>query len=182
MNVFRKKQQLVIILTAVVLVAGFVFLRYLPLRRKAKTLNQTHAARTATIQQGEQKAQQLPAMQNRLDELKNELADYDSSIPLDSGMGEFLSKVAKLMDEHELTAQMIEPQPEVRENNLRCIPVKMKCQGRLSQIRPFYESLQSLDRTVRIQQFTLSNDRDYAGNLTMETRAIVYCRSTAKQG
>ncbi len=165
------------------LVAGFVFLRYLPLRKKAKALNLAHATQTAAIERGEQKAQQLPVMQSRLEELKNELSDYDSSIPLDAGLGEFLSKVAKLMDEHELTAQMIEPQPEeVAEKNLRCIPVKMKCQGRLSQIRPFYESLQSLDRAVRIQQFTLTNDRDYGGGLTMETRAIVYYRSVAKQG
>ena len=58
----------------------------------------------------------------------------------------------------------------------------MQCKGRLTQIFNFYECLQALDRLVRIEQVKLSNDAGYNGQVSMETKAIIYYRTKMGQG
>ena len=71
---------------------------------------------------------------------------------------------------------------EVAAKNLNCIPVTMKCKGKLARIRGFYKALQGLDRLVRIENFELTNDRDFDGIVTMQTEAVIYYRKDIKQG
>ena len=85
------------------------------------------------------------------------------------------------MNKHSLSEQMIEPNKEIEDENLNCIPVKMKCKGKLFQIYEFFRELQGLDRLVRIEQVKLSNDNDFVGQIGMEARAIIYYRTKAGQ-
>jgi Tfp pilus assembly protein PilO len=58
----------------------------------------------------------------------------------------------------------------------------MQGKGRLKQIFEFFGRLQSLDRLVRIEQVKLVNDRDFSGEVSMQTKAVIYYRTEAGQG
>ncbi len=178
---FRERKQTVAIVTAVVLLCVFVFLWFLPLRDKAKLMKQQQSQQQVVISSANNKAMQLPSINETLDELKTKVSGYDLKMPAQADLGQFLGRIAGLMDEHQLTEQMIEPQQEIQTEKLNCIPVTMKCKGRLGQVRAFYQSLQSLDRAVRIEKFKLSNDRELTGVVTMETEAVIYHRAGAEQ-
>jgi Tfp pilus assembly protein PilO len=178
---FCERKQTVAIVTAVVLICVFVFLWFLPLHDKAKSMKQQQSQQQSIISSANSKAMQLPSINETLNELKSKVGGYDLNVPARAQLGQFLGRVASLMDEHQLTEQMIEPQQEIQTDKLSCIPVKMKCKGRLAQIRAFYQSLQDLDRMVRIEKFKLSNDRELTGVVTMETEAVIYHRAGAKQ-
>lgn len=176
---FRKRQQLMIFVAAGVIIGGFGLFRYLPLRRRIKALRQTKAAQALTIAKGTADGKQLPLLKEQLLELQRELENYEANIPGRSDIGVFLQKIAGLMNEHNLRGQVIEPRKEIKAEKLNCIPVNMKCKGRLTQIFKFYRQLQGMDRLIRIEQVKLFNDSDFSGEVGMEAKAVIYYRAQA---
>ena len=77
---------------------------------------------------------------------------------------------------------MIEPRKEIKAEKLNCIPVNMRCKGRLTQIFEFYRRLQTMDRLIRIEQVKLFNDSDFGGEVGMEAMAFIYYRAEVGQG
>ncbi len=179
---FRKRQQLMIFVAAGVIIGGFGLFRYLPLRRRIKALRQTKAVQALTIAKGTADGKQLPLLKEQLLELQRELENYEANIPERSDIGVFLQKIAGLMNEHNLRGQVIEPRKEIKAEKLNCIPVNMKCKGRLTQIFKFYRRLQGMDRLIRIEQVKLFNDSDFSGEVGVEAKAVIYYRAQARQG
>jgi len=179
---FREKQQLMICVAAGVIVGGFVLFRYLPLRRRLEAARQTKAAQTMTIAKGIADSKQLPLLKEQLLEMQRELENYEANIPEQSDIGVFLQRIAGLMNEHNLRGQMIEPRKEIKTEKLNCIPVNMRCKGRLTQIFEFYRQLQGMDRLIRIEQVKLFNDSDFSGEVGMEAKAVIYYRAQVGQG
>lgn len=174
---FRERQQIMICIIAVVIVGVFVLNRYLPLRRRTKAIKQTIAAQTLAIAKGAADSKRMPLLKEQLLELQSKLGDYEANIPEQRALGAFLHKLADLMNEYNLKDQVIAPGEEVEADKFNCIPVNMQCKGKLAQIFEFYRRLQTLDRLIRIEQVKLSNDNDYNGQVSMETRAIIYYRA-----
>jgi len=114
--------------------------------------------------------------------LQRDLGKYEANIPEQRALGTFLSRVANLMDEHNLREQVIAPGEEIKADGLGCIPVDMRCKGKLAQIFEFFRGLQRSDRLVRIEQVKLLNDSDFSGEVSMETRAVIYYRAKPGQG
>lgn len=179
---FRERQQLTICVIAGVIVGGFVLFRYLPLRSKMKAIRQIKSAQALTIAKGDADNKQMLLLNKQLLELQRELENYEAKIPDQSDIGGFLHEIADLMNEHNLSNQMIEPRKEIKAEKLNCIQVKMQCKGNLAQIFEFYRQLQGLDRLVRIEQVKLSNDSDFNGQVGMESMAIIYYRAKVGQG
>ena len=182
MKLFREKQQLMICVATGVIVGGFVLFRYLPLRRRMKAARQIRAAQTLTIAKHGADSKQLPLLKEQLLELQRELENYEANIPERSDIGVFLQRIAGLMNEHNLSGQVIEPRKEIKAEKLNCIPVSMKCKGRLTQIFEFYRRLQGMDRLIRIEQVKLFNDSDFSGEVDMEAKAVIYYRAQVGQG
>ena len=179
---FQERQQITICVVAGAIVCVFVLFWYLPLQKRIKAARQTKAAQTLTIAKGAADSKQLPLLKEQLLKLQSELSNYEENIPEQRAIGVFLSRIADLMNEHNLKGQVIEPCEEIGSEQLNCIPVSMQCKGKLAQIFKFYQRLQDLDRLVRIEQVKLCNDSDYNGQVSMETRAVIYYRAKAGQG
>ena len=174
MILFRERQQIVIFCLAGVMAGGFVLFRYLPLRKRTKTIEQTQAAQKLAITKASAESEQLPALKEQLLKLQEAIGNYESNIPAHRDLGVFLHRIADLMNEHNLKEQLIQPGKETEAKELNCIPVNMRCKGGLKQIFEFYKSLQGLDRSVRIEQVKLVNDSDFSGEVSMETKAVIY--------
>ncbi len=179
---FRERQQIVICAAAAVIICGFVLLRYLPLQKRVNSLRQAHASQMLAISKTSAESQQIPAIKEQLQQLRTEVENYERQIPARRELGEFLQKIANLMNEHNLQGQVIQIGEEIRAGELNCIPVSMQCKGRLSQIFEFYRCVQGLDRLVRIEHVKLVNDGDFNGEVIMQTNAVIYYRAEAGQG
>lgn len=177
---FKERQQLTIFIITGVLVGGFLLFRYLPLRSRMRALNQIKSAQAHAIAKGDADNTRLSQLKEQFSNLQRDLENYEAQIPKSSDIGQFLHKIADLMNKHNLSEQVIEPQTEIETENLNCIPVKMQCKGKLYQMFEFFRELQDLDRLVRIEKVRLSNDNDYKGQVAMESRAIIYYK--AKEG
>ena len=179
---FRERQQIIICAAAVVMVGGFVLLRYLPLQKKMKAVKEAQAVQRLAIAKASARSEQLPALKERLLKLQTAVGNYEANIPAERDLGAFLHRIVNLMNEHNLQGQSIQSGKEIKAEKLKCIPVSMQCKGELKQIFEFFRRLQSLDRLVRIEQVKLVNDRDFRGEVSMQTKAVIYYRTEAGQG
>jgi len=177
-----RSQQIAICAVAGAILCVFVVFWYVPLHKKMKAVKQTKAEQILTIARGAADAGQLDVLTEQVQKLQAQLQDYEANIPDQRDLGAFLGSIADLMNEHGLSEQIIEPGKEVEADRFNCIPVSMRCKGRLTQIFNFYGRLQALDRLVRIEQVKLSNDAAYSGQVTMETKAVIYYRAKVEQG
>jgi len=125
---------------------------------------------------------QLPVLKEQLLKLQEAVGNYEANIPTRRSLGEFLHRIAALMNEHHLTEQLIQPGEEIEAKGLNCIPLNMQCKGRLKQIYEFFSSLQVLDRSIRIEDVKLVNDKDFSGEVRMQTKAFIYYRADSGQG
>lgn len=167
---------------AILVVGGFGLFRYLPLQSKMKAVRSARAARRLAISRDEARNRQLPVLEQELLKLRQSVGDYESTIPQERALGRFLGRIAALMNEHNLKEQAITPGQELTADKLKCVPVSLQCQGSLSQIFEFYRQLQKLDRLIRIEHVKLVNDPDFAGRVSMDTKAVMYYRTQVKQG
>jgi Tfp pilus assembly protein PilO len=142
-----------------------------------KAVRQIKAAQAIAIAKGEGDSKKLPLMKEQLLELRARLESYEKNIPEQNTFGGFLGKVADLMNENSLKEQQITPGDVIKADQFNCIPVSMNCKGNLAQIFNFYRQLQALDRLVRIEQVKLTNDSNYKGQVSMETKAVIYYRA-----
>ena len=195
MILFRERRQIAICVAAAVMVCGFVLFRYLPLQRKTKFLRQAYAAQMLAISKASAESQQIPIIRERLLQLQTAVGNYERQIPAQRELGEFLQRIANLMNERNLQGQLIQPGKEImvrqahhpersrgKAGELNCIPVNMQCKGRLSQIFEFYRRVQGLDRLVRIEHVKLVNDGDFGGEVIMQINAVIYYRAEVGQG
>src|SRR4030042_193986 len=128
--IFRDRQQIVICAAAAAMICGFVLLRYLPLQEGMKALRQAHAVQMFAVSKVSAECQQMPAIKEQLQQLRTEVENYDRQIPAQRELGEFLQKIADLMNEHNLQGQMVQVGEEIKAGELNCVPVSMQCRGR----------------------------------------------------
>ena len=174
---FRERQQIVILCLAGAMVGGFVLFRYLPLRKRIKTVEQAGAVQRLAISKASAQSKQLPALKEQLLRLQKATRNYELNVPAQRALGVFLHRIANLMNEQNLKEQRIEPGKEIKDDVLNCIPVNMQCKGRLKQIFEFCRRIQGLDRLVRVE---LENDSDFSGEVSMKTKAIIYYRKEVR--
>ncbi|MHC4060432.1 MAG: type IV pilus inner membrane component PilO [Planctomycetota bacterium] len=179
---FRERRQILIAVVAAAMIGGFVLFCYLPLRSKMKRLEQARAANTVVVTMALAESERLPGLEEQLEQLKESVGDYEAKIPGHRDLGVFLQEIANLMNKHQLKEQLVEPGKEAAAEALICIPVSMQCKGKLEQIFKFFDSLQELDRLLRVERIKLVNDKDLSGQVSMRTEAVIYYRAQAGQG
>lgn len=179
---FRERKQIVICTMAGVMAAAFVLFRYLPLRQRLKVVEQAKAAQALAISRASMEREQMPVLREQLLTLQQVVGNYQARIPVGTDLGVFLQQIADLISRHNLREQVIVPHKEIVMKNLNCIPVDMQCKGKLAQVFEFYKRIQKLDRLVRIEQVKLLNDKDFSGEVSMQSKVVIYYRPKSERG
>jgi Tfp pilus assembly protein PilO len=176
-----EKQQLGIFAAIIGMTAVFAVLQYMPLRSRAHAMEQVKAAQLSTGTKTETQIKNLPAMRTQLAQMQVTIGNYEEKIPDERKLGTFLQEIADVMNKHNLSDQVVQPDSEIKIDNIACIPVRMQCSGTLRQIFEFFESLRKIERLMRIEQVQFKNDHNLTGMVTMVARADIYYRTSAAQ-
>ncbi len=156
----------------------FVWFGCLPLQKTMKAIKQTKTSLGLAIDKGTTGGRQLPVLTEQLQNLQQVASNFEVNVPWQRDLGVFLRQLANLMAQHNLKEQIVVPQKEIKTDDLSCISINMRCKGRLTQIFEFYKQLQTLGRLVRIEQVKLVNDSSFEGEVSMETKLVIYYRPT----
>jgi Tfp pilus assembly protein PilO len=176
-----RKQQAWLYTIAVLFCADFVFYGYMPSHKRLQSLREAEFQQKRMIETAAAQSKELPALTIRLNNVEQIVDHYESYVPQEESSGVFLQEIARIMTEHDLADQVVVPGREVESEGIRCIPVRIDCKGNLKDIFSFFRAFQAMDRLVRIQKVTLQNDRDFTGNVNMDTQAVIFYRPQATQ-
>ena len=178
----RERRQIAICIAAGALVAAFMLFRYLPLRKRIKTVERERTAQTIAINKASMERVQMHLLKEQMLNLQTTVGNYKANIPSKNDFGVFLQQIADLMGKHNLREQVIAPGKEIAVKGLNCIPVDMQCKGTLAQVFEFQKQIQMLDRLVRIEHIKLANDSDFTGEVSLQTKVVIYYRPKSERG
>jgi Tfp pilus assembly protein PilO len=179
---FQERKQIAICIAAGAIVAAFVLFRYMPLRQRIKAVKREKTAQTLAINKASMERVQLHLLKEQLLNLQTTVENYKVNIPAQNDFGAFLQQIADLMGKHNLREQVIAPGKEIAVKGLNCIPVDMQCKGTLAQVFEFQKQMQRLDRLVRIEHIKLANDSDFTGEVSLQTKVVIYYRPKSERG
>lgn len=171
-----EKQQLVIVGVIIIMLTGFTFFQYLPVKSKANTVRQRRDTLLNSNQAMIMRIQQLPVLYKQLEDMRKSVKNYDIEIPRGREHGLFLQQIADVMSRLGLTEQRITPGLEYDKGKLICIPIDIQCRGKFGAIFELFKEFDKFDRFVQVEQVNLSNTSDYNGSLLMRAKVNIYYR------
>lgn len=180
MRLFKTQVALIIISAGLIIL--FFTMVYLPMNAQINVFRSKCRNTGMYIQKVNAQTDRIQELDKKLKELNERMTIYERLVPESRNLGQFLQDMAALMDNYELKDQYIKPGTETNVLKLKCIPVDMKCKGKLKQLFDFYKSLESMDRLIRIESVRFVNDKNFNGEITMETKAAVFYRGPESKG
>jgi Tfp pilus assembly protein PilO len=174
------KRQLAIGAAAAALLCGFVVLRFLPMKRAMAEVRSEKRAVHEAMEKTQWQAEKLKELEEQLSALRQRLSGFAEMVPADRQLGPFLRRLTDLMEECGVSDQVIQPGEEKEGEDLGCVPVKMRCTGRLDEIFRFFVSLEELGRVVRVEQVRLSDGGAFDESVQMEAEGLIYYRCGGK--
>ncbi|MGE5296815.1 MAG: type 4a pilus biogenesis protein PilO [Solirubrobacterales bacterium] len=178
--VFRpshRRQQIWVCVIAGLFFCDFTLCGYLPSHERLSSLLQAREHQRSTLRMAAAQGAELPGLKTRLHETEETVERFDRCVPADHSLGAFLQRMTALMTEHGLTEQMVLPGKEEKAEDLGCIPIHMTCQGTLTNLFDFFNTLRTMDRLVRVEKVLLENDAEFTGRVTMQADAYIFYRS-----
>ncbi len=155
---------------------GFMFFHYLPMKSKASVLKQKRDTLFSGNQAVSMRVQQLPALYEQLENMHKSVENYDLEVPYGRSHGLFLQQIADVMNRLGLAEQRIKPGLEYDTEQLTCIPIDIQCRGQFDRIFAFFRALEKFDRLVQLEQVNLSNTSDYNGLILVRAKLNIYYR------
>jgi type IV pilus assembly protein PilO len=163
--------------SAFLFVCDFVLCGYVPAQKRLKTLQEARVRQRQRIEMARAQEAELPALRERLADVRATAERYGVSVPTQGALGAFLQNIATLMSRHDLTDHMVAPGDPVEGAAQSSIPMEVTCRGSLVNLFSFFQDLQNLPRLVRVGRVTLQNDAGFTGQVTMRLEAAVFYQS-----
>jgi len=158
---FLRKRRFIILAVIGAGFLAFVLLRYVPLQRCRAAVKQAQLSGQLDLARRQAESAQLPELREQIEKLGAKVGGFEVKVPSARNYGSFLEQVTELMDSYRLKGQSVQPGSEteifVKDQKVMCIPISIKCSGKLKDIFEFFQSLQVLDRKIRIGRVELGN-------------------------
>ena len=170
----HRRQQLWVCIIAGLFLCDFILCGYIPSQQRLTTLQQAQAQQQSMVHMAAAQQEELPALKARLRETEEAAERFETHVPVDNALGAFLQRIAAVMTENELSDQSVLPEKELETGDLGCIPIHISCKGTLTNLFSFFNSLQAMDRLVRIKKIAIENEAGFTGRLTLQTDAFIF--------
>jgi len=168
------KQQLIILALSAVILCGFGVFQYIPIAR------QKHAIGVQMKQQDQlsnmiySQSVLLPELKHQEKQLLEELTPFSKKIPQGRNFAPLWQQIADVMNEYQLTDQLVQPGEELKSERLCSIPLTLECRGSLEQLFAFFQAMENMDRLVRFEEIKFENDSDFNAVVKLNAKANVY--------
>jgi len=176
------KQQALIILAAVIMVTGFGGLRYLPMFRQKQAMAARMVQQRQEMDEIHTHSCLLPELRHQKKELEEQLGEFTQKIPQGRDFARLWQQIADAMNACRLREQWVQPGAEQAAGRLSCIPLAIECRGSMEQIFAFVKAVEAMDRLMRLDDLKLENGADFAADLKMSARVLVYYQPEEQAG
>lgn len=115
----------------------------------------------------------LDALRKQMADVEGRFAELLRQLPTEKEVPGLLEDISEIGESAGLTFELIELQPERREQFYVELPIKIQAQGNYHQMAEFVSGVAAIKRIVTLHDFTLTPMND-TGSLSMEISAKTY--------
>jgi len=173
MKQIDKKQAMILVLAAVILL-GFGVFRYMPIIHKRMALKEQMDQQSVSMEQIQEYSRLLPELNLEKRQLEDKLKASSGKIPEGRQFATLWEQIAEVMNECQLQDQLVQPETEMKSDELCCIPLRIECTGSLDQIFAFFRKLENFDRLICFEDILLENSSELDAEIKLNARANVY--------
>jgi Tfp pilus assembly protein PilO len=171
-----KKQ--ILFLGAMVLVGVIlVIVGYVPIVWQKYVIRRALQRQSLTVEQVRGSIEQAAILEKQIADLQTRVGRFEQCVPQDAQFSSLWRQIADLITDHDLQNQQVRPGVEIRYEDFNVVTLDIQCSGTLSKIFDFVQSIERMDRLVRIEQMELTNDKNLTGQLTFTAKAEAYYRT-----
>lgn len=157
------------ILIILILIAGYYFLVFSPLRSEFVQRSEEQASKEQQLQQLQQQVAQLEEVARNAPEIERQLLELSKRIPTQPEIPTFIVQVEEIAVESGVTQLSIEPgEPEAPQEggDFSSIPITMSFEGTYEQLQDFVGRLLNLVRLVTINEINYESEAGGGGEAT----------------
>ena len=121
-------------------------------KRQVQQENELLSNRLNDLKTVEQKVKRLEGI---LDRSKKELETFSKKIPGTADIGMFFNQIDTLMKERDLVLISVQPQPEIKEESITRIPIRLMFKGSFVNIFKMIHALETMNRTVVMEKVAI---------------------------
>ncbi len=175
MKLFTNKKQAYIFAAAGAVAIIFACARGIPMQKAYADIKNKAGQQESINGLNSKNIATIDTLKKQYAQLHVHGADFDLRVPKGRDLGNFLQQITKIMSDLRLQDQLVAPGTDEKADDVTCIPLNMKCKGKLADIFAFYQALNNMPRLIRIEQVTLSSSQDDI-DILMETKAVIFYR------
>jgi Tfp pilus assembly protein PilO len=172
-----EQKQFVMSVAVIAMTVAFFFFQYLPLNEKARTLQAKNAILMAENSSIGIRLEILPQLHQEIENLRQQIGDFDARIPVGRSHGEFLQALASVMKQQGLGELVIQPGQEAQAGEVFKIPVYIRCEGKLIHIFKFFKAMESFQRVIQIEEVSMTGSDKFDGSLIMHAKTNIFYRN-----
>ncbi len=176
---YMTKDTLAMLGILAVLVVCTTVLIYLPQSRKLGAIRTETAKAKTDLDSTARKAAIVPAMVEQVEQMRRRYdKDWDTKLPRQTELGEFVRQVSHFRDTSGLRGQNIEPSSPEHSELYRALPVVVQCKGSFGSFGRFLERIEAMERLVRVQQMSIEADVEQSpATVDVTLRMSIYNRT-----
>ena len=168
------KQQVTILILGAVVLFGFGLFRYMPIVRKRVALKEQMNHQSLSMEQIQEYSRLLPELNQQKRQLEDTIQTSSGKIPEGKQFARLWQQIAEVMNECKLQDQLVQPETEMKSDQLCCIPLRIECKGSLEQMFIFFQKLENFDRLISFEEVKLENSSDLDAEIKLNAKANVY--------
>lgn len=156
------------------IVTGFGLFQYYPHVRTAHTIRKTIEQQQVISDETDLLIQQMSQLRGQVESLKPLKTEFEEKLPRTRQVAALWQQITDVMNQHRLTNQVVQRESESEDGRFGTVRIHLECGGSFRQMFEFFRSMQTLDRFIRIEKFTLTNENNYSGQVKLDATARVY--------
>ncbi|MHB1398627.1 MAG: type IV pilus inner membrane component PilO [Trichloromonadaceae bacterium] len=155
----RYKRILILVGLMALVVAGFVYLLYMPQQAELALVRQETAALEAKLQEGRRIAADLPKFKAEYEKMQEQLKLALTELPDSKEIPTLLSSIATRAKDNGLSVLRFKPGNETPQGFYANVPVELKLSGSFHEFAMFFASVGNMPRIVNISNLTMGNPK-----------------------
>ncbi|MHC4385798.1 MAG: type 4a pilus biogenesis protein PilO, partial [Planctomycetota bacterium] len=148
--------------------------RYIPIVRQKYAIQKQMDQQNLVIDEICSQSALIPELRQKKSQLEKQLLPFTQKVPHGRNLSTLWRHIAEVMNECKLTEQLVQPGVELKSEELCSIPLTIECKGSMEQVFTFFQSLENIDRLIRIEEVTLENGDNLSSIVKMNAKASVY--------
>jgi len=173
MNASKPHRNVIMTLVLAGLGAAYLYFVYLPSQREIRRVEKDLALRRQYIRQSLQAATALPAIEAKLQTVRQQTARWTAAAPTPEQVGTVYARINALVDQTGAATTRFQPLADLPQGTIHRFPVNLAISGSFPQACQFLYDLEQLPATLWIEDLKIEQAAGAGQDVSCELTVVI---------